>query len=176
MKKLILFLFVSTTLIACNNEIDTSEKTAVATNDQASFDGNINTFNGMVEAFKAEDAEKVGQYFADSLQWVGPGKDELYDSVSKAAFVDELVKYFSVYHDHDISDVKFYSATLLSGEKGVAGESLLIVFGNRKHMHVESNKPVNTKWMAKLHFDQDGKINYFNEFYDITGFFMQHLE
>jgi len=97
MKKLILFLFVSTTLIACNNEIDTSEKTAVATNDQASFDGNINTFNGMVEAFKAEDAEKVGEYFSDSLLWVGPGKDELYESVSKEVCVEELVKVYSLF-------------------------------------------------------------------------------
>lgn len=88
MKKLILLFFVSATLIACNSEVDTSEQTAVATNDQASLDRNINTFNGMVEVFKDEDAEKVGEYFSDSLLWVGPGKDELYESVSKAVFVE----------------------------------------------------------------------------------------
>ena len=85
------------TVSACNSKVDTSEQTAAFTNEQATFDKNINNFNGMVEAFKAEDAEKVGEYFSDSLLWVGPGKDELYESVSKEVCVEELVKVYSLF-------------------------------------------------------------------------------
>jgi hypothetical protein len=143
-------------------------------NNRQTFENNVATFNQVVEAFKAEDADKVVSYFADSLKWVGPAKKNLEEFNSKSFFHEELKKYFSVYHQHDLRDLTFYAGSIYSTGENITDPNRLIVFGNRHHVHSGSIKDVSHKWMAVLYFNEVGKIYYFSDFYDVTGFLNQH--
>lgn len=166
MKKSLLVLFLSTTLFACTNN-DNSAK-------QEIFDRNVTTMNNALDAFANEDVEAFGEFFADSLKWVGTGKLTHDDYSSKSLFIEELNKYFSLYHDHTIRDRKITAGSVYSTDQPSNDPNQLQIFGNRYHIHSGSSKEVGHKWMAVVHFNQDGKIDYFSDFFDFTGFLKQH--
>jgi ketosteroid isomerase-like protein len=166
MKKRILYFLSALLLISCLNK--------KPKNNQEIFDRNVATFNKVIEAFVAEDTVKLSEYFADSLQWVGPGKNHLSDYSNKQFLLDELKKYFSAYEKHTMNDVTYYSGSIYSTDKTSDDPNQIEVFGNRYHTHTATGKELSHKWMAVLRFDKEGKIYFFSDFFDITGFLNEH--
>jgi len=88
MKKLLLGLFVSASMIACTKKDNTKN--------QELFDKNVESFNKANEAFAAEDAEMFVSYFADSVKWCGPEKKLLTEYSTKADMIQALNMLYNV--------------------------------------------------------------------------------
>jgi hypothetical protein len=117
MKKILLGLFLSASMIACTSKTET--KTEIIkdnSKNQELFDRNVASFNKAIDAFVAEDPEVFASFFADSVKWCGPEKKLLTEYSTKAEMVQALKMYFSLYDNHKL-DAQFYSGINYSTNK-----------------------------------------------------------
>jgi len=179
MKKILLGLFLSASMIACTSKTET--KTEIIkdnSKNQELFDRNVASFNKVIDAFVAEDPEVFASFFADSVKWCGPEKKLLTEYSTKAEMVQALKMYFSLYDNHKL-DAQFYSGINYSTNKEdltTYGDNPnnIRILGNWYHKHTASGKDVSSKWFAIIRFNSDGKIYLFNDFFDVTGLLKQH--
>ena len=169
MKKLI-FLF-AVILVSCNQ---TNTETKDNTENQKKFEANIANFNGMIDAFAAEDQEQFMSVFADSLKWCGPDKKNMSEYDSKEVLGEALNGYMAAYDNHALKNTRFFAGSAYSSMQASDSPDVIRVYGDWHHTHTESNKDVSHKWMAVVFFNEDGKIHEFWDYFDVGGFLQQH--
>jgi hypothetical protein len=171
MKKLsYLFIFL---LLSCNQV--SSEKDDNSEN-QKKFEANMAKFNGMIDAFAAEDHEQFMGAFADSLKWSGPDKINMSQFDSKETLSNALKGYMAAYDDHALKNTRFFAGSAYSSMEASNNPDVIRVYGDWHHKHTETGVDVSHKWMAVLFYNKDGHIHEFWDYFDATGFSQQHLQ
>ena len=160
-------------VFSCN---PSKQQNETAAKNQAVFDKNIATFNEMLKGFAEEDSNKFMAVFADSLKWSGPDKIKLDDYESKEVLKVALDGYMQAYDNHELKDKLFFAGSVYSSRQTSDDPNAIRVFGNWHHTHTESGVDVMHKWVGIVWFNEDGEIYQFNDFFDVGGFALQHLQ
>ncbi len=167
MKKLILIL--SVLFASCeSSQVDNSAK------NQEIFNRNVQNFKNSLDAFAAEDIEAFMDIFSDTLKWTGPDKKLMSETDTKADLQEALVGYTTLYDNHALKNAQYFAGSIYATGEASDDPNTIRVYGDWHHTHTESGKDVSHKWMAVLWFDEAGKIHQFNDFFDVTGFLVQH--
>jgi tetratricopeptide (TPR) repeat protein len=161
------------------NDLKADEAAALTKQkNQDNFDRNVATIKAWIKGFADKDLEGQLALYADSAKWSPPN----YNGnvlVGLKGQVDAL----SFYHNN-FDDITFQEGVGLPGDDGAgfyAGSyypdldnpNAVRVYGTWKTTHKETGKKVSNKWYGLIIFNEDGKIAYFSDWFDVNGIQVQ---
>ncbi len=187
MKKIFSLLsLVSLILISCNTKVETKvEITNPSSEDQSTFEKQIETYNAYRKAFNEENVEDLMALMADSLKWSPPAYNE-----NKILGYDDVKSQFQLYFDQ-FDDITFsegeglvnpnapayWAGSAFSSGKGDEGATSsplgMRVYGTWSGIHTESGAKVFNKYYGVLNFNSDGKIADLSDWMDVSGMQVQ---
>ena len=167
----VLMIAVGMMIMAAHHENESQKK-------QEIFDRNVATTKAWMQGMADEDLDAQMDLKADDVQWnlaqyngnVLIGKKEIKEA-------------FKNFHD-TFKDVVFHEGVGLTREKsnGFFGGSVypqndnpnvIAAYGTWMPIHRETGKQVFNKWHGVLEFNEEGKIIYLSDFFDVNGIQVQ---
>ena len=167
----VLMIAVGMIIMAAHHENESQKK-------QEIFDRNVATTKAWLQGFADEDLDAQMDLMADDVQW-NPAQYNGNVLVNKEG-LGEAIKW---YHDN-FNDVIFHEGLDLTSKKsnGFLGGSVypqndnpnvVVVYGTWTPIHAETGKQVFNKWHGVLEFNEEGKIIYLSDFFDVNGIQVQ---
>ena len=167
----VLMIAVGMMIMAAHHENESQKK-------QEIFDRNVATTKAWMQGFADEDLDAQMDLMADDIQW-NPAQYNGNVLVNKEG-TGEALKW---YHDN-FNDVIFHEGLDLTSKRsnGFFGGSVypqndnpnvVAVYGTWTPIHAETGKQVFNKWHGVLEFNEEGKIIYLSDFFDVNGIQVQ---
>ena len=155
-----------------------NEAAAAKQKNQDTFDRNVATIKTWIKGFADKDLEGQMALYADTAKWSPPDYNGNV-MVGLKGIVDVL----TFYHNN-FDDITFQEGVGLPGDDGAgfyAGSyypdldnpNAVRVYGTWTPTHKETGKKVSNKWYGLIIFNEDGKISFFSDWFDVNGIQVQ---
>ncbi|MCS5615147.1 MAG: nuclear transport factor 2 family protein, partial [Candidatus Marinimicrobia bacterium] len=161
------------------NDLKADKEAATAKQkNQDTFDRNVGTIKTWIQGFKDKDLEAQIALYADTVKWSPPDYNG-----NVMVGLKGIVDILSFYHNN-FDNITFQEGVGLPDDDGAgfyAGSyypdldnpNAVRVYGTWTPTHKETGKKVSNKWYGLIIFNEDGKIAYFSDWYDVNGIQVQ---
>ena len=154
------------------------EEAAAKQKNQDTFDRNVTTIKTWIKGFADKDLEAQIALYADTAKWSPP--DYNGNVMVGLKGIEDIL---SFYHNN-FDDITFQEGVGLPNDDGAgfyAGSyypdldnpNAVRVYGTWTPTHTETGKKVSNKWYGLIIFNEDGKIAYFSDWFDVNGIQVQ---
>jgi tetratricopeptide (TPR) repeat protein len=154
------------------------EESAAKQKNQDTFDRNVSTIKTWIKGFADKDLEAQISLYADTAKWSPPDYNG-----NVMVGLKGIRDILSFYHNN-FDDITFQEGVGLPDDDGsgfYAGSyypdldnpNAVRVYGTWTPTHKETGKKVSNKWYGLIIFNEDGKISYFSDWFDVNGIQVQ---
>lgn len=152
MKKLLLCLLVSASLVACSEKKE-------ADNSFDKYKKNLEVAKQFYEAFSSKDSAKEATLLADNFKSISPSIDQ--DSVAKDKFMIGEKEYMNAYTETKLTKTQFFPGLDSTNYKP---DGAVRIYGVWEVKSATTGKRAKFKYYGIMDFNESGKITLLDEY------------
>ena len=164
MKNLIIILSVWFTVVSCTQS---APDTSAFDEGVAKFEKNKAIADATFNLFENGDLETFMNNYADDLVWSPPNTN---DSLSMDAFAEGMKGWHADFENFKFKDRQYYPGV---SDGDYIPDGGVRVYGTWHYNHKATGKVLETKYYGVFQFNEEGKIAYDLEWFDLGGIFAQ---